>query len=47
MKNASHEFIFYELIAHIILGLGNNLASGEHGENAAYATRGKKVFFHT
>lgn len=25
MKNASHEFIFYKLIARIILGLGNNL----------------------
>lgn len=43
MKNASHEFIFHKLIAQIILGLGNNLASGEH-ECQDIATRGKKLF---
>lgn len=44
MKNASHEFIFYKLIARIILGLGNNLCLWGTWRVPGYATRGKKLF---
>lgn len=43
MKNASYEFIFYKLIAQIILGLGNNLCLWGTWV-PGYATRGKKLF---